>query len=184
MMRRLLNSAVTAVLIVSLSLGLCGCESLKKKFVRKGPPKKITPVMYPQDYKGIYPNDVLYSNHFNYWRSWTEDLVDCLKTHGSNKREVLAATRAVEDLQRMQDLLNSPKKEELDKYIKFYESVQGKLQMGQPTEVQASKMISDLDSRRRVIMRLFETKEVKPFILKEEEPIKPLNTIEQTLPVK
>ena len=70
------------------------------------------------------------------------------------------------------------------KHIKFYESIQGRLKMGQPTEVQASKMISDLESRRRVIMRMFETKEVKPFILKEEEPIKPLNTIEQTLPAK
>jgi hypothetical protein len=184
MMRRSLKKAIPVFLVLCMCISMSGCETLKKKFIKKQPPKKVTPVMYPQDYKGVYTNDVLYNNHFNYWRTWTEDLVDCLKTEGSRKREALAATRAVEDLQRMQDLLNSPKKEELEKYIKFYESIRKKVELGQPTEVQASRMISDLDSRRRVIMRLFETKTVKPFIIKEEESIKPLNTIEQTLPAK
>lgn len=183
-MRTAAKKILTFMLAISLGLGLCGCETLKKKFIRKRSPKKITPVMMPQDYKGVYTNDVLYNNHFTYWRTWTEDLIDCLKTQGSNKREVLAAERAVEDLQRMQDLLNSPKKEELDKYIEFYESVQKKMGLGQPNEVQASKLVSDLESRRRVIIRLYETKAVKPFIIKEEEAIKPLNTIEQTLPQK
>jgi hypothetical protein len=107
-----------------------------------------------------------------------------LRTKGSNKREVLAATRAVEDLQRMQDLLKSPKKEELDKYIKFYQTVRRKVELGQPTDVKASEMAGDLESRRRVIIRLFDPKEVKPFILQEEEPIKPIRTIEQSLPGK
>jgi len=183
-MRRSLKKAVPVLLLVCMCMSMTGCETLKKKFVKKHPQKKVTPVMYPQDYKGVYTNDVLYNNHFNYWRTWTEDLIDCLKTKGSSKREVLAATRAVEDLQRMQDLLNSPKKEELEKYVKFYESVRMKVGLGQPTDVQASRLVGDLDSRRRVIMRLFETKTVKPFIISEEESIKPLNTIEQTLPGK
>ncbi|MDD5424547.1 MAG: hypothetical protein PHR74_04640 [Candidatus Omnitrophica bacterium] len=183
-MRRSLKKAVPVLLLVCMCMSMTGCETLKKKFVKKHPQKKVTPVMYPQDYKGVYTNDVLYNNHFNYWRTWTEDLIDCLKTKGSSKREVLAATRAVEDLQRMQDLLNSPKKEDLEKYVKFYESVRKKVELGQPTDVQASRLVGDLDSRRRVIMRLFETKTVKPFIISEEESIKPLNTIEQTLPGK
>jgi hypothetical protein len=181
-MNRNTGRFLAVALVFILASGLCGCESLKKKFIRKTPPKKITPVLMPQDYKNVYPNDVLYNNHFTYWRTWTEDLMDCLKMKGSNKREVLASTRAVEDLQRMQDLLKSPKKEELDKYIKFYQSVQRKVELGQPTDVQAAKMVNDLESRRRVIIRLFDTKEVKPFILQEEEPIKPIRTIEQSLP--
>lgn len=170
--------------VILMTAGLSGCESLKKKFIRKKPPKKVSPVLFPQDYKGIYPNDVLYSNHFNYWRAWTEDLIDCLDTKASNKRERLAAARAVEDLQRMQDLLTGEKKGELTKYIKFYQDVQRKVKLGQPNDIDASKMRNDLESRRRVIMREFEPKEVKAYILKEEEPIKPISTTEQTLPKK
>src|SRR3989338_2813822 len=94
-----------------IAMNLSGCETLKKKFIRKQSPKKVSPVLVPQDYRGIYPNDILYSNHFNYWRTWTEDLINCLDTKASNKREKLAAARAVEDLERMQDLLTGDKED-------------------------------------------------------------------------
>jgi len=181
------NGYKKIALLLSLGIiviSLTGCETLKKKFIRKQSKKKVTPVLVPQDYRGIYPNDVLYSNHFNYWRTWTEDLIDCIDTKGSNKREVLAASRAIEDLQRMQELLTGPKKDELTKYIRSYENIQRKVELGQPSEIDASKIRSDLESSRRVIMRKFEPKEVKSFILKEEEPIKPIQIIEQTMPKK
>ncbi len=183
-MRITSKKAVLLLAVAVAAMNLSGCETFKKKFTRKQSPKKVSVVLYPQDYKGIYPNAVLYSNHFNYWRSWTEDLLDCLDTQGSNKREKLAAARAVEDLQRMQDLLTAEKKEELTKYIKFYENLKKKVDFGQPDKTEASSLRNDLESRRRVIMRKFEPSEVKAYILKEEEPIKPIQTTEQTLPKK
>ncbi len=184
-MRDNFKRSALAFLVIILALNLSGCETLKKKFIRKSKTtKKTTPVLMTQDYKGMYSNEVLYNNHFTYWRTWSEELVNCLTNKLSNKREVLAATRAIEDLQRMQDLLNSPKKEELDPYIKFYKGVQKKVELGQPNEADAARMTSELESRRRIILRKFETKEVKAFILKEEEAIKPMQTIEQTLPNK
>ncbi len=171
------------LILTVLILNLSGCETLKKKFTRKPKAgKKVSPVLVPQDYKGIYPNFVLYDNHFTYWRTWTEDLMDCLQNKLSNKRQVLAASRAVEDLERMQDLLNSPKKEALEPHIKVYERILDKVRLGQPNEALSDSMWHDLESQRRIIIRGFEPKEVKAFILKEEEPIKPLQTIEQTLP--
>jgi len=179
------SKRIAMILFVGIvAINLSGCATLKKKFIRKKPPTKVSPVLVPQDYKGIYPNSVLYSNHFNYWRTWTEDLIDCIDTRGSNKREILASARAVEDLQRMQDLLTGEKKEELSKYIKFYQEVQKKFEAGQPDEINASRLRSDLESRRRVIIRKFEPKEVKNYIIKEEEAVKPLQTMEQTLPQK
>ena len=62
------NGYKTITLVISIgiiTMSLSGCETLKKKFVRKQSPKKITPVLVPRDYRGTYPNDVLYSNHFN-----------------------------------------------------------------------------------------------------------------------
>lgn len=177
-----LKNIALILFIGIVAANLSGCETLKKKFIRKKSSKKVSPVLVPQDYRGIYPNDVLYNNHFNYWRAWTEDLINCLDTKASNKRERLAAARAVEDLQRMQDLLTGNKKEELTKYIKFYEGVQRKVELGQPGEIDASNIRNDLESRRRVIMRKFEPKEVKEYILKEEEAVKPIQTTEQTLP--
>ena len=173
------------LLLTVLVLNLSGCETLKKKFTRKPKAgKKVSPVLVPQDYKGIYPNEVLYDNHFIYWRTWTEDLMDCLANKSSNKRQILAASRAVEDLERMQDLLKSPKKEALEPHIKVYERILNKVRVSRPNEIDAGSMWHDLESQRRVIIREFEPKEVKAFILKEEEPIKPLQTIEQTLPDK
>ena len=183
-MKVYLKTIASILFIGIVAVNLSGCETLKKKFTRKQSAKKVTPVLVPQDYKGIYPNNVLYSNHFNYWRSWTEDLINCLDTKASNKREKLAAARAVEDLQRMQDLLTGEKKEELTKYVRFYEGVQKKVDMGQPDDAATSSIRNDLESRRRVIMRKFEPKEVKKYILKEEEPVKPMQTTEQTLPKK
>ena len=180
-MKAYLKTIASILLIGIVAVNLSGCETLKKKFIRKKSSKKVSPVLVPQDYRGIYPNDVLYSNHFNYWRTWTEDLINCLDTKASNKREKLAAARAVEDLERMQDLLTGDKKDELTKYIKFYEDVQRRVELGQPNDNDASRMMNDLESRRRVIMRKFEPKEVKAYILKEEEPVKPIQTTEQTL---
>lgn len=163
-------------------LNLSGCETLKKKFIRKPKAgKKVSPVLVPQDYKGIYPNSALYDNHFIYWRTWTDDLMDCLSNESSNKRQVLAANRAVEDLERMQDLLKSPKKEALAAHIKVYERVLDKVRLVRPNKVLADSLWHDLETQRRLIIMEFEPKEVKAFILKEEEPIKPLQTIEQTL---
>ncbi len=173
------------LIIAVLVLNLSGCETLKKKFTRKPKAgKKASPVLVPQDYKGIYSNSVLYDNHFIYWRTWTEDLMDCMENKLSNKRQVLAANRALEDLERMGDLLKSPKKEALEPHIKVYERVLSKVRLGQPNEALADSMWHDLEIQRRLIIREFEPKEVKAFILKEEEPVKPLQTIEQALPDK
>jgi hypothetical protein len=183
-MRYLKRLGLLLILTVII-LNLSGCETLKKKFSRKPKAgKKVSPVLVPQDYKGIYPNSVLYDNHFIYWRTGTEDLMNCLQNKLSNKRQVLAASRAVEDLERMQDLLNSPKKEALEPHIKVYERVLGKVRLGRPNDALADSMWHDLENQRRLIIREFEPTAVKAFILREEEPIKPLQTIEQTLPDK
>ena len=182
-MRSVFRTVILAISLAMIVMSISGCETFKKKFTRKQSGKKVSPVLVPREYRG-YPNDVLYSNHFNYWRTWTEDLINCLDTKASNKREKLAAARAVEDLERMQDLLTGEKKDELAKYIKFYEGLQRTIELGQPNDNVASGMSNDLDSRRRVIMRKFEPKAVKDYILKDEEPVKPLQTMEQTLPKK
>lgn len=178
-LKRFILIAIVIILILELS----GCATLKKKFVR--PPKitkKTTPVLMTQDYKGIYTNEVLYNNHFTYWKGWTDELMESLSSALSNKRQVQSANLAIEDMRRMQDLLNSPKKEELSPHIKVYEDILKKLKLGQPSRMDAIRMRNDLEKERRVIIREFETRKVKDVIIKEEEPIKPITTIEQTLP--
>ncbi|MFH0771297.1 MAG: hypothetical protein V1933_01605 [Candidatus Omnitrophota bacterium] len=181
-MRESLKRCLSLAVVCSLVFAGSGCETLKRKFIRKPKnSKKTSPVLVPQDYKGIYPNSVLYSNHFIYWRVSTEDLIDCL-THGlSNKRQIEDVNVAIQNLEIMRSLLNSPKKEQLSSYIKFFEDTGKKLKEGQPNDIRSCRIKSDLESRRRVIMREFSSKEVKSFILKDEEPIKPISEIEQKL---
>lgn len=182
-MRDNLKRFVLLGIVVIFVLNLSACATLKKKFVR--PPKKgkkTTPILVTQDYKGIYSNEVLYNNHFVYWRGWTEELMESLFSGLSNKRQVQNATAAIDDMKRMQDLLNSPKKEALSPHIKVYERILAKLKLGQPNRVDAVRMRNELEKERRVIIREFETRKAKGFIIKEEEPIKPITTTEQTLP--
>lgn len=178
-----LKKLVSLSLIVIFVLSLSGCATLKKKFVR--PPKKgkkTTPVLVTQDYKGIYSNEVLYNNHFTYWKGWTEELMESLLSGLSNKRQVQSANLAIDDMKRMRDLLNSPKKEALSPHIKIYEYVSARVKLGQPSRMDAVRMRNELEKERRVVIREFETRKVKQFIIKEEEPIKPIATTEQTLP--
>lgn len=178
-LKRLVLLAVALVFVLSLF----GCATLKKKFVR--PPKKgkkTTPILVTQDYKGIYSNEVLYNNHFVYWKGWTDELIESLFSDLSNKRQVQSASLAIDDMKRMQDLLSSPKKEELSAYIKIYEDFFKKLKSGRPNRVEAVRMGNELERQKRNIIRKFETMKVKEFIIKEEEPIKPIATIEQALP--
>ncbi len=181
-MKEIFKRCALLLVICSLVFAGSGCETLKRKFVRKPKDsKKISPVLVPQDYKGIYPNSVLYNNHFIYWRASTDDLVDCLTYGLSNKRQIDDVNVAIQNLEIMHSLLNSPKKEQLSAYIKFFEDTGDRLKQGQPNEIQSARMKNDLESRRRVIMREFSSKEVKSFILKDEEPIKPIAESEQKL---
>lgn len=177
-----LKRFVLWTMIAVFILNLSGCATLRKKFVR--PPKKTkktTPVLVTQDYKGIYTSEVLYNNHFTYWKGWTEELMESLFSGLSNKRQVQSANLAIEDMKRMQDLLNTPKKEQLSSHIKIYEDILKKLKLGQPSRTDAVRMKNELEVQRRVIIREFETRKVKGFLIKEEEPIKPITTVEQTL---
>lgn len=182
-MRGNLKRAILSIVVIFSILNLFGCATLKKKFIRQPKKnKKVSSILVTQDYKGIYSNEVLYNNHFVYWRGWTEELADSLYSGLSNKRQVQSANLAIDDLKRMQDLLNSPKKEALSAYIKIYEDMSAKLKLGQPNRVDAVTMANELERQRRIIIREFETRKVKGFIIKEEEPIRPIATIEQTLP--
>jgi len=178
-LKRLTLLAVALIFV----LNLFGCATLKKKFVR--PPKKgkkTTPILVTQDYKGIYTNEVLYNNHFVYWKGWTDQLTESLLFDLSNKRQIQSANLAIDDIKRMQDLLKSPKKEALSLYIKFYEDILKKLKSGRPNRNEAVRMGNELERQKRNIIRKFETRKVKEFIIKEEEPLKPIATIEQALP--
>lgn len=181
-MRDIIKRSILLFLVFAFIMNISGCATLKKKFIRKPKPgRKPSPVLAPQDYRGIYPNSVLYNNHFTYWKGWTDELVDSLTYGLSNKRQIQAATLAIDDLTRMEDLLKSPKKEELSSHIKVYQRILGQLKLGRPNENAAARMRSDLESQKRLIIRRFDMKRVKDFILKEEEPIEPLSTMEHKL---
>jgi len=78
-----------------------------------------------------------------------------LANESSNKRQVLGASRAVEDLERMQDLLKSPKKEALEPHIKVYEPYWIKSALGRPNDALADSLWHDLETQRRLIIREF-----------------------------
>jgi len=105
--------------LIFLLLSSWGCESLRKKFVRKKKyERKEEMIVAPHDYsKQQLPSDIAYMNYYNYWKSWHTELLQFLH-EGANKKKIRACfEQIVLNLDRMKDLLNEEKANQLDSYI-------------------------------------------------------------------
>ena len=85
-----LRSFMVIVLSVVMVTSL-GCESFRKKFVRK---KKHAPVeeemvIVPRDYsKEQLPSDQAYRQYFTYWKAWHQELTAHLHENASRKKVI------------------------------------------------------------------------------------------------
>jgi len=100
------------ILLVLLSgfllLDLLGCEAFTRKFTRK--PKKsdaaIEMVLVPEEYQG--PNltkEEIYRQHYLYWNSWQDELINALTQNASLKKKVDCAREALKNLVNMKMML-------------------------------------------------------------------------------
>ncbi|MBL7197854.1 MAG: hypothetical protein ISS47_07115 [Candidatus Omnitrophica bacterium] len=98
-----------------------GCESFRKKFIRKpkGKPKEEEMVIVPKDYSKLQlPIDEAYIQYYTYWKAWHNELLTFL-VEGQNKKKIISCfEQAILNLNRMKDLLeNEEKISLLDGYV-------------------------------------------------------------------
>jgi len=115
----------TCLLLITCSLGLIafnGCESFRKKFVRKSKEKKeVRVVVNTHEYESLYSVAVNYEVCYNFWLASQKELIDSLDgLSGNRKRRVFATRRIIDNLERMSQYLVPEKQAQLNQYISEY----------------------------------------------------------------
>ena len=110
-----------AVLVAGFCLlvSLTGCEAFVKKFRRKPKEeKREEPIIQPESYPDVALNkDELYRDYFLFWESWADELVSFLKDNANTKKQKECIQQAMDNLLKMQSLLNEEKAAALDKFV-------------------------------------------------------------------
>ncbi len=109
------------VVCAAIALTTVGCDAFVRKFTRK---KKMAPgqqeemVLAPEEYKG--PNmtkEELYRQHYLYWKSWHDELIESLASDRNHKKQLSCADETLKCLMQMRDMLNEPLQKKFEPYI-------------------------------------------------------------------
>jgi hypothetical protein len=111
---------IAACLVLLFVAQASGCETLRKKFIRK---RKTTTtkedmIVSPRDYSAHpFPNAVMYKQYFTYWKSWNQELVTALNDKASNKKVLECIEQAGVNLKKMATYLQDKEAAALSAYI-------------------------------------------------------------------
>lgn len=143
-----------------------GCESFRKKFVRK--PKKEKDkeeemIIYPKDYsKQQLPSDEAYKQYYTYWKAWHNELISFLKEGESKKKILSCFEQTILNLNRMKELLNREEKIKLlEDYIAKVSSLEAEVRNKRLVMVSMSHLRTQSERLLRSIHRDFAFSKVK-----------------------
>ena len=119
---RFLRASVFAGLFVCSIIGLCGCESVAKKFSRKPKPQDkpvANMIVVPENYPASQESkEERYRRFFLYWSSWHSELIDALSESRPNiKKQRSCAEEAIRNLESIKSMLAENKRVKIDGYI-------------------------------------------------------------------
>jgi len=137
----ILRWLVLLTLLVFMATPLAGCQTLKKKFVRKKPAAVIRPVVFHGEADTRqYSNKYYYQLHFTQWRSWHQEILNNLG--GNTKKVERAFEEAVGHLGEMTHYLKEPKKtdlqEKIDDLKEIYATVEARGMRPQGTNIRVA----------------------------------------------
>ncbi|HAJ56946.1 MAG TPA: hypothetical protein DCL35_04165 [Candidatus Omnitrophica bacterium] len=164
MKRDRINHAVIVCAIVCIFL-VTGCETLRKKFVRKRKKTESTEpmVIVPRDYSAHpFPSDVLYKQYFVYWKSWNQELVSSLIDKLSYKKILDCAQQSLVNLRKMKDLLADEKANELQVYIDRTQDLEARIEHAKNLPPSQMNMLKyDAERILSTVNRNFDSRKMK-----------------------
>jgi hypothetical protein len=103
-----IKKILSVLLFCFLLLDLLGCEAFTRKFTRKSKKldTQVEMVLVPEVYKG--PNmtkEEIYRQHYLYWGSWQDELINALTQKSSLKKKIDCAQEALKQLMNMKMML-------------------------------------------------------------------------------
>lgn len=164
---------IGVVLVVTLLVATTGCETVKRKFVRK--PKGVRPpepiFALEQDYRPEFPPEIRYQAHFAYWKAAHDDLLEGLSGATRMRRE-RAVRQAIKELKAMQALVTGPPADGLGQAIEEMERLARQLESPAMAAPRLSVLRSSIESLRRRIDKAYDLHRVRAS-LKSEAPTPP-----------
>jgi hypothetical protein len=155
------------VLLVMAWVGLSGCESIPKKFIRKKKEPKHIAAVIPLEqgpYQKKFSNDYYYKTHFTLWRGWHEDL---LNQWGGNRKKVMrAAQESQSELSQMGQYLQPEKQAQLKPVLNSLTEIVRKIEDGQIAS-QEAMMRYELEKIQRDVNNNFYYDKVKESVLQD-----------------
>jgi hypothetical protein len=157
---------ISLSLVLAMALTAGGCATVKRKFTRKSTQGPARPVVYTEkEYIKPYTNEYYYTNNFNMWKVWQEELLGAIG--GNSKHIERSGQEAVARLKEMQGYLIEPKASELGEQIAQVDGAARVLQrISSNTNAGDAKFT--LEKTLRVIKSKFYTDDVKLWIKKDE----------------
>lgn len=154
---------IAAALVASTAFAFTGCATAKKKFVRKQKEQIIRPVVYTEETTvREYTNKYYYQQHFTYWKTWHEELLNYLGRN--SKRESRSISEMLSNLVDMRDLLNDPERSALDVHIQEIEKISQSLEDG----VRGVTLRSRIEKLKSMIASDFYYEKVKNSVIPDD----------------
>lgn len=116
------------LILCILSLSSSGCESFRKKFIRKKAAKKEgrVPVLEPVDYGAHqFSGEERYKYYYNLWKVWEKELAQILEAERTTnkKRHIYLIDQILDQMEGMKRWLKKDKQEEfsilVDKFVRI-----------------------------------------------------------------
>ena len=157
-------------LVLALSvLGVTGCSSLPKKFIRKKAAPEHTPaVVYIEKgpYQKKYSNEYYYKMHYTLWKTWQGETID--NVQGNSKKLQRSAQEAYSNLDQMSRYLKPEKQTQLQPMLEELRKFMEKAQNSNRSSSAAYGDRSDLERIQRLVSNDFYYDKVKPDILPDQ----------------
>ena len=154
------------MIMIILITSLTGCEAVQRKFTRKKTVVK-TPHFYQLKKYTKKPSPVLYKQHYSYWASWQEDMMQFLgQNHKRDKRSI---EEAIGHLRDMQNILVPSKAEEMQPHIEKMEAAKDIILKGDLSFADKDYVRSIIEREDRAIRREFSYSKVKDFLRKSTD---------------
>ena len=152
-----LSSSVGRAAVCALCAAclLSGCESVQKKFVRKGKAKSRPSAIFQfEDYShDMTPLD-RYRKHFTLFQYWNDELLDGLSSSGFNPKRVnKASAEALGELRQLRGLMADSAAPAADGFIREREGIDRQLHGGFFATAQVDVLRQQLERQTRDIHR-------------------------------
>ena len=167
-----LGGMITVFLLVTL--GLSGCQPLRKKFIRQKKKDKedseLTPILEPIEYpEKVHSPEGLYKEHYSFWQVWYGDLLAAIDDQESQKRQVYNIDKAIAHLEEMKRLLVPKEQRNLKMFIESLGKLRERLR--QPSVLGSSTSIKlELESIGKKIRQEYRFVKVKEALVKNGAP--------------